>query len=522
MVIYEPAMRIAIFSLLAIAAGCGDSQDSPRPVADPPTAGPLVRKPPSGPISTVTAADYIGPDACGECHPGQFAAWKTSLHRRMNQRASAESVIGNFATHVAYAGGEATFATTPGREAATYTMTLAHRGESITYRVTRTIGVRGLQEYVGVDTADPDAVEVRLPFAWWPRAKGWYAQPFFDPWLAREEDFHAYDKIKEPWAERCPWCHSTYPFEQRIARASVRDVGHGMEQFFTAPGGSDRLAIEQQVTVGISCESCHLGGKAHAAGAAMSFVPRGAEARPGIDDAPRPTTFAQERADATIVNRVCAQCHSGPSPRLVDGTALRNSSEALDLAASPCTTARCTDCHDPHTGGSDEKRAIAACTTCHAQLADASAQSAHAGHVAGGRTTATCLDCHMPKLVMGIDRVVRTHRISSPTNAAIVTSGGVNACNLCHVDRSLQWTLDELRSRWDVDLAATNARDADVPMGERWLASKEPALRLLAADALAHSSIAKLSLPSLEKQLHDPVPHIRVWTRFAVDSVPLR
>jgi hypothetical protein len=434
----------------------------------------------------------------------------------MNQRASAESVIGDFATRIAYAGGEASFA----RAGADYTMTLAKRGEkATTYRVTRTIGVRALQEYVGVDVADPRALEVRLPFAWWPRAKGWFAQPFFDPWIAREEDFHAYDKIDEPWAERCPWCHSTYPFEQRIARATVRDVGHGMEQFFTKAGGSDRLDVEQQVTVGISCESCHLGGKAHAAGATMSFVPRGAEAREG---APVPSTFAQERADAAIVNRVCAQCHSGPSPRLVDGTALRNSSEALDLAASPCTTARCTDCHDPHTGGSDENRAIAACTTCHAQLGDAAAQSAHAGHRDGTRTTATCLDCHMPKIVMGIDRVVRTHRISSPTNPAIVATGGINACNVCHVDRSLQWTIDELRARYEVDLRATNTKLADQPMGERWLASREPALRLLAADALAHSSIAKLSVPSLEKQLKDPVPHVRVWTRFALESVPLR
>jgi hypothetical protein len=123
---------------------------------------------------------------------------------------------------------------------------------------------------------------------------------------------------------------------------------------------------------------------------------------------------------------------------------------------------------------------------------------------------------------MGIDHVVRTHRISSPTNPAIVASGGINACNLCHVDRSLQWTLDELRSRYEVDLHATTSGDPDQPMGERWLASKEPALRLLAADALAHSSIAKLALPSLKKQLHDPRPHIRVWTQFAVDAVQLR
>lgn len=452
----------------------------------------------------------------------------------MNQPAGPGAVIGDFATRVAYAGGTATFSIDRSGGQPAYTMTLAKDGTTTRYRVTRTIGVRHLQEYVGVELpgagvegagvegagvegvgVEGAGVEVRLPFAWWPRANGWYAQPYFDPWFAREEDFDAYARIDEPWAERCPWCHSTYPFEQRIARASVRAVGHGFEQFFVAPGGSDRLAVDQQITTGISCESCHLGGRAHAAGALVSFVPQGARAREG---APVPRPFAEERADAAIVNRVCAQCHSGPSPRLADGTALRNSSEALDLAASSCTTARCTDCHDPHTGGSDENRAIAACTTCHAQLADAPAQAAHSGHSTPTGTTATCLDCHMPKLVMGIDRVVRTHRISSPTNPAIVASGGLNACNLCHVDRSLQWTLDELRERYEVTLRATRPREADRPMGEHWLASKEPALRLLAAAALARSSIAALALPSLEKQAQrDPMPHVRIWTRFAIE-----
>jgi hypothetical protein len=349
---------------------------------------------------------------------------------------------------------------------------------------------------------------VRLPFAWWPALRGWFPQPYFDPWFAKERDFDAYAAVREPWAERCPWCHSTYPFAQRIARASARPVGHGFEQYFAAAPGSDRLATEQQVTVGISCESCHLGGRAHADGAAIQFVPEGATPRPG---APVPTTFAAERRDAAIVNRVCAQCHSGPSPRLADGTALRNSSEALDLAASACTTARCTDCHDPHTGGSDDTRAIAACTGCHPAYAD----PAHGGH-----TAATCLDCHMPRMVMGIDHVVRTHRISSPADPARLAAATPNACNLCHVDRSIAWTVRELRAGWDVRLDPRGWRaygDLARPVGEVWRTSKEPAMRLLAADAYARSPDPRSALPALLDGLADPLPHLRAWTQLAVE-----
>ena len=214
---------------------------------------------------------------------------------------------------------------------------------------------------------------------------------------------------------------------------------------------------------------------------------------------------------------MCAQCHSGPSPRLPDGSALRNSSEALDLAASSCTTARCTDCHDPHRGGIDEARAIAACTSCHPVLAEPAAARAHGGHA-----TATCLDCHMPRLVMGIDRVVRSHRISSPTDPAVLAMAAPNACNLCHVDRSIQWTVDELRARHEVQLDPRGWAaygDLELPVGDVWLASPEPAMRLLAADAYARSPLARLALPSLVRRLDDPLPHLRVWTLFAVEAI---
>jgi hypothetical protein len=221
-----------------------------------------------------------------------------------------------------------------------------------------------------------------------------------------------------------------------------------------------------------------------------------------------------------VVNGVCAQCHSGPSPRLSDGTALRNSSEALDLGASPCTDIKCTDCHDPHRADArgDEARAVAACTHCHEALADATAAKAHAGT---GHDGATCLDCHMPKIVMGIDRFVRTHRISAPTNPALYAEGAPNACNTCHLDRSTQWTLDALGLR----VASGVKIDADEPLGELWLASKSAQLRVFATWSYAQTMAghaASLSIPGLAKYvdlkrgLTDPVPYVRAWTKLAL------
>src|SRR5262245_11769120 len=457
--------------------------------------------------SNISARDYVGPGVCGECHPDEHARWSASLHRVMNSRANDPgAIVGDFSGAVLrYAGGEARF----WRDGATPMMTLARDGRTISYRVTRTIGRRGLQEYVGV-IADGD--EVRLPFGWWPRRGGWYPQPYFDPWLGDESGFDPYAPVREPWAERCPWCHSTYPFAARIARASApRHLGHGLEQYFVAAAGGERLPVAQQVTTGISCESCHLGGREHVDGAPIQFVPRGAERRAHAALPAETTRFADERADATVIEGVCAQCHSGPTPRLPDGTALRNSAESLDLAKSRCAGIKCTDCHDPHRADSraDDRRAIAACTKCHVKLATPAAARSHAGH-----DSATCLDCHMPRVVMGIDRFVRSHRISSPANPAMIAAAAPNACNLCHLDRTIGWTLDALRDRFGARLAPRTDAYGDEAVGDVWLASAQPSIRLIAAAAYARSPLGRGELPQLVRGLDDPLAYVRTWTLF--------
>lgn len=499
---------VALRLLLAIALVACSSPRDPTPT---PKTGAKMRVPTVvGDDRNITAADYIGPTACGECHAAQLAAWSTSLHRVMNMKVDdAGAVIGGFrGARVAYKGGEAKME----RDLVGYVMTTRDAERTVRYRVTRTIGHRGLQEYVGIE--DGQREEVRLPFGWWPRGGGWAAQNAFDPWLD-DEHFDPFAPVREPWAERCPWCHSTYPFAQRIARSSSkRALGHGLEQFFTSTAGSERLDVATQVTTGISCESCHLGGRAHAAGGAIQFLPRGAIAR--ADGPALPATFAEQRQDATVINTVCAQCHSGPSPRLSDGTALRNSSEALDLAASACTGIKCTDCHDPHRadGTPDDQHAVAACVRCH----ETQSSATHAG---AGHTESTCLDCHMPRVVMGIDRYVRTHRIGSPTSAKLYAEAAPNACNLCHLDRSIQWTLDELRLGWDVKLAPrldAYGRD-DASVGDVWLASKSPAIRLVAAQAYARSPLGPFAIAQIRKGQDDALPYVRMWTRFAVEAI---
>jgi hypothetical protein len=125
----------------------------------------------------------------------------------------------------------------------------------------------------------------------------------------------------------------------------------------------------------------------------------------------------------------------------------------------------------------------------------------------------------MPRVVMGIDRFVRTHRISSPTDAQMIAAAAPNACNLCHLDHTIGWTLDALRDRFGVTRAPRTDAYGDEAVGDVWLASKHPAIRLIAAAAYARSPLGKGELAQIMRGLDDPLAYVRVWTLFAVEDI---
>jgi hypothetical protein len=53
----------------------------------------------------------------------------------------------------------------------------------------------------------------------------------------------------------------------------------------------------------------------------------------------------------------------------------------------------------------------------------------------------------MPRVVYSLLATHRSHRIESPTLEGTIRTGKPHACNLCHLDKSLGWTRDQL-ARW--------------------------------------------------------------------------
>ncbi len=121
----------------------------------------------------------------------------------------------------------------------------------------------------------------------------------------------------------------------------------------------------------------------------------------------------------------------------------------------------------------------------------------------------------MPRIVQGFGVYNRSHRIASPTDPKILASGMPNACNLCHLDKSLAWTRDELEAGWgkrielSPGLEAHYGKEFQRPMGEAWLTHPFAHARLVAAGAFANSPLGKETLPLLLHYLEEPNAYLR-------------
>jgi len=113
----------------------------------------------------------------------------------------------------------------------------------------------------------------------------------------------------------------------------------------------------------------------------------------------------------------------------------------------------------------------------------------------------------MPRINEGLQDVVRTHMIYSPTRVDMIEANHPNACNLCHTDRPIDWTLRHLKEwygkTYDEGKIAAHYRDRAQPVTLGWLGSENESVRLVAADALIRSRDSR-NLPHLLTALDDP------------------
>jgi predicted CXXCH cytochrome family protein len=146
----------------------------------------------------------------------------------------------------------------------------------------------------------------------------------------------------------------------------------------------------------------------------------------------------------------------------------------------------CLSCHSMHSSDPDDQlaeRALGrqgddACLQCHAAYADdIEAHTFHDPESSGSR----CVNCHMPHTVYGLLKNIRSHWIDSPNATTTVETGRPNACELCHLDRSLGWVASRLESRYGQPQPKLSSDEQSVASGIRWLLTGNAQQRALIA-----------------------------------------
>ncbi|MEQ8790258.1 MAG: cytochrome c3 family protein [Pirellulaceae bacterium] len=519
--------------------------------------------------SNIARDDYSGPESCRKCHPKNHEQWSQHPHRWMNALAEETTVKGDFTggAEIRYLGGLATFYRADGE----FRMKLERDDVTRVYRVTQTIGSRFYQYYVGRIVSGPplQAPEALrdedhvLPFGYWLDEKEWVPVVHIGaerPDGLRDDPFSR-KAVFDHYASRCNSCHTTFALGDMLLRhphligayvpRSLKvDARSYLEQerpeFFSAADGSATAhersnwnekdvgefvkhlrfldAVEHSVTLGVSCEACHLGARQHALDKAArpKFFPKS----PHVYSAAKTDEidFGRSREN---VNWACGRCHSGYRRQFPGGMGTWNSIEYTDAMQGSCySQLTCITCHDPHqatgpkwprTPAQDD----ALCLQCHQQFEPPEARAAHTHHPAGSSGD-RCMNCHMPRINEGLQDVVRTHTIFSPTNRRMIEDNAPNACNLCHLDQSIDWTVGTLSDWYGAEFTQSsldeNYSRRDEPVGVGWLKKNFESTRLVAADALCRTN-SRWALPELIEALDDPYLLNRQFTAKGLETM---
>jgi hypothetical protein len=163
-----------------------------------------------------------------------------------------------------------------------------------------------------------------------------------------------------------------------------------------------------------------------------------------------------------------------------------------------------------------------ACLQCHeTMVADVASHTKHRPDSTGS----SCYNCHMPYTTYGLLKALRSHQISSPTVTASLDSGRPNACNACHLDRTLAWTSEHLEGWYGMPPVALNEDERTVAASLLWLLRGDAGQRALAAwsmgwaPAQAASGTDWMTVP-LAMLLNDPYDAVRFIASRSLRSLP--
>jgi predicted CXXCH cytochrome family protein len=518
----------------------------------------------------VAHAGYVSSDQCAACHPGPHQSWHDSFHRRMTQRVEPDTMLGDFENREFTVDGHRIRLERRGSEywvemvdpdwthdqararAGWAGFQLQDPGQAprVWKRIGLATGSHNFQTYWV--PGRHGNLQFALPLAWLVEERRWI--PRKDTFI---RDPHA-SSPNQIWNLNCIQCHVTGGVPGRDPRSGLLD---------------SRVS-----DLGISCEACHGPGEAHVR---ANRSPLRRYLRQIGGPSPDPTIVNPSRLPPKASTQVCGQCHGmkfvhgfddylragfsyrpggelEPSTPLLrhprfgdpqgipteilgnqeflanifwpDGMIRVTGREYSGLRESACHLKggmTCLSCHSMHDAPPDDqlRRDLPgdrSCLQCHPAIgSDLAAHTHHAPDSSGSR----CVNCHMPHATYGLLKAVRNHYIDSPSARSTLETGRPNACNLCHLDQTLEWTARHLASWTGRPAPALPPEHRSVSLSALLMTRGDVAQRALVAANLGQPEARAVSgeatlVPHLLELLDDPYPAVREIAARSLRSFP--
>lgn len=404
--------------------------------------------------------DFVGSEACLQCHKGQYQLWKNSTHGRAGGLPSSETVISHFDETVLYF--KDAVVTLSINQKKEYLFTVKQDGHSKkVFRVDAVVGGGhmeggGTQAYF---SEFPDGTLRYLPFDFIKEENLWFC-------MAKSEN--GWMPIsKKLFLDECV----NWPPHRILGTEDNFDVPcqncHG-SQIQVKYDTRKKRYMTKYKSLTINCESCHGPGRRHIELAESSDFYE-------LQEIGMEALSLQTKEESL---NICFQCHAGK--RQIENTDYLPGEELENHYVLKCAVERdrihysdgriktfayqkghlysdcylngsltCVDCHDPHSqryrdiNGVELKGRFSnrQCLGCHASKSlSPELHSHHKPDSPGNR----CTSCHMPymqhPLVGSLLRYARSdHTISIPRPEFDVLSGIENACQKCHMDKEVSW-----------------------------------------------------------------------------------
>jgi hypothetical protein len=543
------------------------------------------RQPPEQTVTsrpTQIAEDgYTSSETCRACHPDQYASWRGSYHRTMTQVAAPGAVLADFdgATVADVHGRPMTLATRDNRYWASFDdPDWDGRGGApprIDREVVMITGSHHQQIYWYA--TGQNRLLGQLPGAYLVQERRWIPRrmavlhPPGDPVFS--ETGH--------WNSVCIACHATHgkprsssplgsePLASQVVDSTTVEHGiacescHGPAAAHVAAnrtplrryglhlsGAADPTIV--QPTRLDPRKSAQVCGQCHGI---WEFYDGAGERR--ANTAGLPFRPGDELADTRFVAQPTRNGDSPTMRALVaedtgfvrdsfwpDGTVRVSGREYNGLLESPCfvratdqaRTLTCASCHTLHKTADDQRPLAAwaddqlgprmetneACTQCHREIAvDLSRHTHHPERSQGS----ACYNCHMPYTTYGLLKTIRSHTVGSPSVAETASVGRPNACNLCHVDKTLRWTSDALERWYGHQRAALTADQERVSSMALMALEGDAGQRVIAAEAFGwppaqQASATDWMAPFLAQLLDDGYDAVRFSAGRSLGRLP--